>query len=118
MSLVNTRYPPYPLSPRRLIEPRGFPSIRAMDNYDRSYLIDRPEMISRSRSYLNCSCGLPITTQGEHLCRSCNLITHAANQVLNIRGGDHCDCRRCNLALDDEERELEVLDRYGYYSTG
>lgn len=118
MNLVNPRYPLYPLSPRRLIEPRDYLSSRAIDTYDRNYLIDRQEMVSRNRSYINCSCGLPVTAHGDHLCRSCNLITHAANQVLNIRGGNHCDCRGCNLALEDEERELEVLDRYGYYSTG
>ena len=117
MNILGTRYPPYPSSPRMLIEPR-YTSSRALDSYGRSYFTDRPEIVSRSRSYLNCPCGLPVTAQGDHLCRSCHLITHAANQVLNIRGGDHGDCRGCSLALEDEEREIEVLDRYGYYSTG
>ena len=122
MSILTNRYPPYPsgMGPRRIIDSGGYPITRSLSPYDRDsrYLIERPELISRTRSYHNCHCGIPISNQGDHLCRSCHLITHAANQVLNIRGGDHCDCKSCNLALEDEERELEVLDRYGYYSTG
>jgi hypothetical protein len=43
------------------------------------------------------------------MCKSCTLISHAANQVLNVRGGDHCDCPECDLAGLDDEREMEEL---------
>lgn len=115
MNATNPRYP-YPLT-RTLIEPR-YPASRALEPYVGSrYGLEPP--LPRNRGYANCACGIAITPLGNHLCRSCILTTHAANQVLNIRGGDHCDCQACDLAGIDDDREVgDVMDGRGYYTGG
>ena len=118
MNIVNNRYPSsYGYGSSRLLEPRPAILGDRLDPYARErLLLDRPE-VPPSRSYLNCPCGLPMTAAGDHLCRSCIIATHTARQVLNIRGGDHCDCSGCSLANDNDDRDLDLLERYGgYYS--
>lgn len=121
MSVLSTSYPHYSqgLGPHRIIESGAYPISRTISPYDRDgrYPIERPDLISRNRSYHSCHCGLPIFNQSDHLKRSCHLIRPAASQVLNIRDGDHCDCEGYNPAIEDEERQREILDRYGYCST-
>ncbi|OBT48039.1 hypothetical protein VE00_01643 [Pseudogymnoascus sp. WSF 3629] len=102
MNVINSRYP-YPLS-RPLLEPR-YPTSRSLEPYMGSRYGLEP-VLPRSRGYVNCACGAAISPLGNHLCRTCVLTTHAANQVLNIRGGDHCDCPACDLAGLDDDREL------------
>lgn len=106
MNLMSPRYPPYPLL-RALIDPR----------YSASRALEPP--LSRSRAYVNCACGAGISPRGEHLCRTCLLTTHVANQVLNIRGGDHCDCPACDLAELDDDRDMgDLINRCTYYIGG
>lgn len=114
MNVMSPRYPPYPLS-RALIDPR-YPASRALEPCGGSrYALEPP--LPRSRTYVNCGAG--ISPRGEHLCRTCLLTTHAANQVLNIRGGDHCDCPACDLAGLDDDRDMgDLIDRGGYYVGG
>lgn len=115
MNIINPRYP-YPRS-RALMEPR-YPSSRALEPYGGSrYGLEPP--LPRNRGYVNCACGAAISPLGNHLCRTCILTTHAANQVLNIRGGDHCDCPACDLAGMDDDREVgDLMNGRGYYTGG
>ncbi|KFY01571.1 hypothetical protein O988_02681 [Pseudogymnoascus sp. VKM F-3808] len=115
MNVINSRYP-YPLS-RPLLEPR-YPSSRSLEPYLGSHY-GLETVLPRSRGYVNCACGAAISPLGNHLCRTCVLTTHAANQVLNIRGGDHCDCPACDLTGLDDDREIrDVIGGRDYYSRG